>query len=387
MSTVLSAVKQYLLNKLVILKNIKSNIIMKSQSLTRFAKSVLALFSAVSVFLGVVESAHAGFINNFSDTQSTVKINTNSRHVLKFTSPSGASVSNSTIIITFPSTSGYVFTNKATSTITFTHGATTGLETSESFGGVQTASLWGIAFSGVASTTLTLTAPTDGVGTAAVAANDKLIITLDATNALNPVGAGSYQIGLTGSFGDVGTTTVAIITNDTVTINALVDQTITFAISSNSINFGTLGAGAAKFASSTNIAGDTAENVAHTLAVATNAPSGYSITASGTTLTSQQNSAFTITEIGTIPASSTIATEQFGIRATKAGGVNGTIAAPYAMSSSYGYNATSSAQTFASGTSATATETYSLRYVANITALTEAGNYATSIIYVATANF
>ena len=360
---------------------------MKSQSPTRFVKSFLALFSALSLFLGVIESAHAGFISNFSNTQSTVKVNTNSRHVLKFTSPSGASVSNSTIIITFPSTSGYVFTNKATSTITFTHGASTGLENTESFGGVQTAVLWGIAFSGAASTTLTLTAPTDGVGAAAVAAGDKLIITLDATNALNPVGAGSYQIGVTGSFGDVGTTTVAIITNDVVTVNAVVAQTIAFAISANSIDFGTLGTGAAKFASSTNTAGDTVENVAHTLAVATNAPSGYSITASGTTLTLQQNTAFTITEIGAVPASSTAGIKQFGLRATKAGGVNGTIAAPYAQTTSYGYNATSSAQTFASGTSATATETYSLRYVANISALTEAGNYSTNITYVATANF
>ena len=360
---------------------------MKPQSQIRFAKSFLAVCSAMALFLGVIESAHAGFINNFSDTQSTVKVSTNSRHVLKFTSPTGTSVANATIIITFPSTSGYVFTNKATSTITFTHGASTGLETSETLAGAQTAAAWGVAFSGTASTTLTLTAPTDGVGAAAVAPSDKLIITLDANNALNPSGAGSYQIGVTGSFGDTGTTTIAIITNDTVSVNAIVAQTISFAISANSIDFGTLGTAAVKYASSTNAAGDTAETVAHTLAVATNAPSGYTITASGTTLTSQQNSAFTITEIGATPASSTIATEQFGLRATKSGGVNGTIAAPYVQTTSYGYNATSSAQTFASGTSATATETYSLRYVANITALTEAGNYATNIVYVATANF
>lgn len=357
----------------------------KSQS--NMFKSFFAILSAVSIFMGVVESANAAFISNFSDTQSTVKINSNSRHVLKFTSPTGAQVSNNTVIITFPSSSGYVFTNKATSTITFTHGASTGLENTESFGGVQTASLWGIAFSGTASTTLTLTAPTDGVGTAAVAPGDKLIITLDASNAANPSAAATYQLGVTGTFGDVGTTTVAIITNDAVAINALVAQTISFAISANSIDFGTLSTGAVRYASSTNSAGDALETIAHTLAVGTNAPSGYTITASGTTLTSQQNSAFTISEIGATPASSTASTEQFGLRATKAGGVNGTIAAPYAQTTSYGYNATSSAQTFASGTTATATETYSLRYLANIAAVTEAGNYATSIIYVATANF
>lgn len=350
-------------------------------------KSFLAIFSAVSIFLGVVDSAYAGFISNFSDTQSRIKINQNSAHILKFTSPTGASGANQTIIVTFPS--GYVFTGKSTSTpsITFTHGASTGLENTETLAGAQTASAWGVALSGTASTTLTLTAPTDGVGTAAVAPNDKLIISYDTTNSANPSSAASYQIGITGSFGDVGTTTVAITLDDTVSLTGIVAQTITFAISATTTNFGNLTTGAARFASSTNTAGDSIETVAHTLAVATNAPSGYTITASGTTLKSLQNPAFTITEMGSTPASSTAGTEQFGIRATKAGGVNGTIAAPYAQTTSYGYDATSTAKTFASGTSATPTETYSLRYVANIAALTEAGNYSTNITYVATANF
>lgn len=359
---------------------------MNSSQKTSLSKKLFALLSAVAMFLGVVESAHAGFISNFSDTQSTVKINTNSAHVLRFTTPSGASTAGQTIIITFPSASGYNFTNKATSTVTFTHGASTGLENTETFAGAPTASAWGIAFSGTASTTLTLTAPTDGVGTAAVAVNDKIIISLPNTNALNPTGIGSYAITVGGTFGDVGTTTVAIITNDTVAVSAIVAQSISFAISANSINFGTLTTGAVRYASSTG-AGDATENIAHTLAVATNAPSGYTITASGTTLTNQQNTAYKITEMGSVPASSTPGTKQFGVRATKAGGVNGTVAAPYAQSTSYGYNATSSAQTFASGTTATATETYSLRYMANISATTEAGNYATNIVYVAAANF
>lgn len=352
-----------------------------------FGKSFLALFSACSLFLGVIESAHAAFINTFSDTQSSVKIGTNSAHILKFTTPTGASGAGQTIIVTFPSASGYNFTGKATSTITFSHGATTGLETAETLSGVATAAAWGITLSGASSTVLTLTAPTDGVGNAAVSANQKIVITLPNSSSTNPSTPGSYQIGVSGTFGDVGTTTVAIINNDVVTINALVAQTISFAISSNSINFGTLGTGGAKFASSTNTAGDTSETIAHTLAIATNAPSGYTITASGSTLRSQQNASNTIQEIGGTAASSTIGTEQFGIRATKAGGVNGTIATPYVLTSSYGYNATTSAQTFASGSTATVTETYSLRYVANITAQTEAGNYRTNIVYVAAANF
>jgi len=364
----------------------KSNIylFMNQMSQPSLSKSFLAILSAFSIFFGVIESAHAAFLSSFSDTQSTVKINANSRHILKFASPSGAQTAGQTVIITFPS--GYNFTGKATTSLTFTHGATTGLENTETLAGAATAAAWGVAFSGTNNVILTLTAPTDGIGTAAVAANDKLIVTYDQTSSANPASAASYQIGVTGTFGDVGTTTVAIINNDTVTINALVAQTISFAISTNSINFGTLTTGAVRYASSTG-AGDAVEGIAHTLSVGTNAPSGYTITASGTTLTSQQNPAFNITEIGATPAASAPGTEQFGIRATKTGGVNGTIAAPYANATNYGYNATSSAQTFASGTTATPTEVYSLRYLANIAAQTEAGNYATNVIYVATANF
>jgi hypothetical protein len=187
---------------------------------------------------------------------------------------------------------------------------------------------------------------------------------------------------------DSGTTTVQIISNDTVQISATVLQTISFSISSNSINFGNLSAGSAKFASSTNTAGDAADTVAHSLAVSTNAPSGYSITVQGQTLTNQNNTAHTITPIGASPATSSAGSEQFGIYATKSGGVNGTIATPYATPSSFGYNATATTSaTFASGTTPTGTETYSLHYLANITTTTEAGTYTASLIYVGTANF
>jgi hypothetical protein len=179
-----------------------------------------------------------------------------------------------------------------------------------------------------------------------------------------------------------------MLTDDAVQVNAVVPQTLTFSISSNSINFGNLSAVSAKFASSTNPAGDAADTVAHTLAIGTNAPSGYTITVQGQTLTSQQNAANTINAIGGTPAVSNPTTEQFGIYATKSGGVNGTIATAYATASSFGYNATATTSaTFASGTSSTNTETYSLHYLANIAALTEAGTYSASLIYVGTSNF
>jgi hypothetical protein len=105
-------------------------------------------------------------------------------------------------------------------------------------------------------------------------------------------------------------------------------------------------------------------------------------------LTSQQNSANTISSIGATVASSTLGSEQFGIRATVSGGTGATVDTTYAAATSYGYDATATTSAvFATGSGATNTSTYSLRYVANIASLTEAGTYVASIVYVATANY
>ena len=107
----------------------------------------------------------------------------------------------------------------------------------------------------------------------------------------------------------------------------------------------------------------------------------------GATLTSGLN---TIDAIGATNAASAIGTEQFGLYATKSGGVNGTITTRYSDNATpeFAYNATAgAADTLASGSSATATETYSIHYIANISASTEPGSYQTNITYVGTGNF
>ena len=92
--------------------------------------------------------------------------------------------------------------------------------------------------------------------------------------------------------------------------------------------------------------------------------------------------------MGGTAASSTIGSEQFGIRATTSGGTGSTVSSPYSSATSYGYNATATTSAvLATGTGATNTTTYSLRYVANIANLTEAVTYGANIVYVATANF
>ena len=345
--------------------------------------AIIAAVAVLAVMTGYVPQAHAAALTGLSDTMSSVKISAASSHVIKFTTPTGASAASQTIVITFPS--DFNFTSKTIGSVTFKHGATTGLENTETLAASPSTTAWGAVFSGTQNRILTLTTPTDGVGTAALAAGDKVVITYDNTNSINGSTATSYSISINAN-GDTGNITLNLVTNDTVQVSGTVNQSITFTVGSNSISFGTLDSAAARYANTST--GSASDVVAHTLAVATNAPSGYTISVQGATLTNQQNAANTITAIGSTPATSNPGTKQFGIYATKAGGSNGTIATPYATASSFGYDATAStATTFASGTSSTATETYSLHYLANISAQTEAGTYTANLTYVATANF
>ncbi len=334
-----------------------------------------------------VGSAFAAALTGVSDTMSSAKIGANSNHSFIFTTPTGIAAG-STTVITFASEfaipASFTFADVDINVGGPYIGSTTlaAVPTGTTFGVVRTSS-----------TTLTITASSSAVVTAGNTVyirlgTNAIFGATGANQVINATTTGNKAIGIAGTMSDNGTTTVNMITNDTVQISAIVPQALTFSISSNTINFGNLGSGAPKYASSTSAAGSASDVVAHTLAVSTNAPSGYTITVQGQTLTSQQNAANTINAIGVTPAVSAIGTEQFGIYATKAGGVNGTIDPTYATASSFGYDATATTSaTFASGSSSTATETYSLHYLANIATLTEAGTYSASIVYVGTSNF
>ncbi len=353
--------------------------------------SVTSFFIILGVVLGAsivhVEIVFAAALTTLSDTQSSLKANTLSDHTIQFVTPSGVAASG-TIAITFPA--GYVMgvTNVnnvdfATSTSASCSGFVDGAVALAPSNGT-----WGYSTS---SQTITFTS-----GTGVIPPNRCVQIEIGAnatfgvtgvSQITNP-GVGNYIITIAGTFGDTGSITTNIITDDTVAMTGTVNQSLTFTISTSTIYFGTLGSGAAKFASSTNTGGDTTETVAHTLGVSTNAPSGFSLSIRGQTLTSQQNASNTISAIGAVAASSTPASEQFGIRATESGGTSVSVASPYVFSTSYGYNATAtSSATLATGTGATPLSTVSLRYVTNIAAITEAGTYAANLIYVATANF
>lgn len=342
----------------------------------------LSLFLVIAVTIVTVfpvRPVQAAALTGLSDTMTSLSINATSSHTMRFTTPTGASTTGQTIVITFPAT--YDFTAKAIASVSFTHGVSTGAENTETLAASPSATAWGAVFSATANRTLTLTTPTDGVGAAVLAPNDKVIITYSSASSTNPSSAGSYTATVTTSPGDTGDLTNVILNSNQVNISGTVPQSITFTISTTTISFGTLSAVAARFASSTG-SGDSTEVEGHNIVAGTNAANGYTITASGTTLT---YSNFTINPIGSSNTASAVGTEQFGLRATATGGT-GAVSAPYAAAG-FAFATSSFPSTLATAAGATANTTYSLRYITNITSNTEAGVYTANLSYIATSNF
>ena len=352
-------------------------------------KSISSFFTILAIVLGTsivhVDLVYAAALTTLSDTQSSVKVSTVSDHTFQFVTPTGVAASG-TISVTFPVgwTLGALGTTSialATSTSATCSGFTDAIINVN-----QSNLTWGVS---TTTTSVTLTS-----GTAVIPANRCIQVRLGSnatvngtTTITNPSSATSSILTVTAGV-DSGRITANIITNDTVSMTGTVAQSLSFTISTTTIYFGTLSSSDDKYASSTNSAGDSSETSAHNLQVGTNAPSGYTITVRGQTLTSQQNSANTVTAIGSSPVVSALGTEQFGLRATASGGTGSAIDSTFASTTAYGYDGTATTSAIlATGSGSTNTTTYSMFYLANIAPLTEAGTYAANLVYVATANF
>lgn len=170
--------------------------------------------------------------------------------------------------------------------------------------------------------------------------------------------------------------TVATSTAGQITVTAAIDETLTFTLSSATVALGTLST--ASTASGTS-----------SMTASANASSGYAITVSGNTLTSNAN---TITAMP--GAASSVNNRQFGLNLSAnttptvgsavSGGGTGVAAAGYNTANSFKFT---SGDTVASATAATNTNTYNVSYIANIDGSAPAGNYSTVLTYVATANY
>jgi len=316
-----------------------------------------------------------------------------SDHAIQFTTPTGVS-SGQTIVVTFPSDfdgsndpQGALDVNDVdlledTTPDTVCDGTAEDLVAS----GAST-SQWNVVFSGTENRTLTFTS---GGGTAVIAAASQVCIKIgeNATGGtsnsqyINPTTTGSKTITLSvGSGADTGDILVNILDDDTVSATATVDESLTFTLSDNTIGFGTLSASDDYFATGdTN--GSATETEAHTVVVGTNAANGYTLSITGTTLDAGTPD---ITAIGSSNTASSVGTEQFGLRVDESGG-SGTVSAPYA-DTGFAFDTAAFPDELATASGASANTTYSVRYIANIAANTEAGSYSATITFIASANF
>ncbi|MFH1430060.1 MAG: hypothetical protein ABIG71_00880 [Candidatus Uhrbacteria bacterium] len=169
-------------------------------------------------------------------------------------------------------------------------------------------------------------------------------------------------------------------------VAAPVLATLTFTISDNAIGFGTLSTSAATWANGAGT-GSATDTAAHTMTVATNATSGYTLAYCGATLTSG-SSTIDVASI-TNDADGSQGTEQFGMGFSTDG--DATIATGYdhnAFSANRDWAFVANASTeLAYEDAATATETISAYYLVNIAPTTDAGTYSTSITYILTGFF
>ncbi len=329
--------------------------------------------------------ATAASLTSLSDNMSRLQASTNSNHEIKFVSPTGIQAGSDTITLTF--SADFVLAAEAAVNFDFAVGdsndCTTASFTEETLATSASATEWGVDVTGQV---ITFSPETDDTHAADLCYRIRAgtNATSGGTGAASTIANGAADdddtISIAGGFGDTGSIAVDIITDDQVDITATVSPSITFSISDNTIEFGTLSAADDTFADDS--AGNATEVEAHQLAAGTNATSGYVIYVSGATLTS---GADTINAIGAANTATATGTEQFGVRYNVSGG-SGVVDVPYAAAG-FAYNGVSSPDNIGSATGPTATSTYSARYIANIASDTEAGSYSTTLTYTATATY
>jgi len=360
--------------------------------------------TAIAVFLTFFShKALAAPLQDKLDTMSRVGNSSGgdvlSDHEIQLTTPSGVA-STETIVITLPS--DFDGANDPDGALDYTDidffidgepdQTCDGSAQTVVASGSETASDWSAVFSGTENRVLTLTS---GGASAIVGAGSEVCIQIgeNATGGsansqyANPTSSAAFTLTLTAG-SDSGDLSVSIIDNDRVTITAEVTETITFALADNVIGFGNLTNANARFATGTDPYGANGptSTSAHDMTVSTNGSTGYEITYLGSTLTNQGTDDIDVDTI-TGDEDGTPNSEQFAIGFTTNG--DATIVTTYDQEDpTFNYSFVEDTQTpFVYEDVPTATETISAFYLANISGITPAGSYSTSVTYVATANF
>ncbi len=159
---------------------------------------------------------------------------------------------------------------------------------------------------------------------------------------------------------------------------------ISMTIDDNTVGFGTLSSGAARFATGDTL-GSASQVVAHTINVDSDFALGYTVYVRGSTLS---NGPYSINAIGGSATASSPGTEQFGVRYTTPGGFTAySVHSPYNNTPNFAYAADASIQDDIAGSSYGGYGSFNAFYLANITSNTEAGNYSTTLIYTMVGDF
>lgn len=200
----------------------------------------------------------------------------------------------------------------------------------------------------------------------------------------NPTAANATFYGIVTTYSDdawttaIDTGSIALSTAGQITVNASVDETLTFTLAADTIELGHL---------NPTTAGTDATN---TMVIGTNAKTGYTVKYAGTTLTNATSD--------TIPAMSgadyAAGTAGFGFNlaantvpalgAAVSGDGSGIASTGYDTGDSFKFN---TGDSIASATAPTESNTYTLSFAAAAGSATKAGAYTTVLTYTATANF
>ena len=341
-----------------------------------------ALLGVVAMMLpqtSMAASATGRTISTDNHTKSTA----NASYDLSFNLPS--TVTNSqTFTLTWPAgynissvTSSDVDVENTTDTVDYTVAAT------------SANGQWGF---GVSGQVMTLTAPADISTVNTLESSEDVHIEIGPNTAMGAAGAsngvtqpstaGSYNISLGGTASITGGFAIAIVDDSTVDVTATVTETITLALSATDLTFGTMSTGAEAFDS-------------FTATVNTNADSGYTLRYTSTALANPNGTALASATTATATAAGT---EGWGINGVlnsspSVGGAktetngSGAVSAPYTTADSVAVTTTGAPSTFATSATTAEDEVYTVSGIANISAITEAGDYTGTMALLVQATF
>jgi hypothetical protein len=368
---------------------------MLMQKYSKTAAKVALVALIIASFQISPLKAQAASVTRLSDTMSRLKASTLSDHEIKFNSPTGIAAGQ-TVVVTF--SAGFTGVNTVAYTDVDFATSNNACQSAPTFSEQTLAASASGATWGAASLSQAVTI-TSGTGTAT--AGNCIRIRIGANAVTGSAGASKITNGaigsndtvsISGTFGDTGTLSVDIITNDQITVTANIDPTITFTLTdstptNNAIGFGTLTSANACYAvaneaTTTCTTTDPAAGAA-VATVGTNASTGYVLSYYGDTLKAGTDSI----AVATISADAdgTPGTAQFASSYEVNNG--STVTTAYAKASNnWSYVATTTT-TIVSRTTPTATETIKAHFLTNIASSTPAGSYSTTITYIATGSF